>query len=209
MFSHDDDEQVPTTLREIKGPRQRLTPPQQQVLAALAAGFAVYLSSGPHLRRSNDVFIGNGTCLARRTLEGLLSRELIEEAGSEEQNIFYKLTEPGWNEVIRQHLHFAPDEVELPLPQLVKEIRETAERYQQQYGYTPRVEMRCAKANISRWQKIIACDETHDLLALSDTSSEGDLTWVSPLFISFIGGCGKLRLRPEPGDLRPRRKYAQ
>jgi hypothetical protein len=204
MFPHDDDEQAPAKLREIKGPRQHLTPLQQQVLAALAAGFAVYLASGPHLRRADQVFIGNGTRLARRSLEILLDRELIEEAGSQEKAIFYKLTEQGWNEVIRQHLHFAPDEIEVPLPHLVKEIREIAERYLQQYGYAPRVEMRCAKANISNWQQIVAYDETHDLLALSDPLSEGDLEWVSPLFISFIGGYGKLRLRPEPGGSRPR-----
>jgi hypothetical protein len=198
MFPYDDDEQAPAKLREIKGPRQHLSPIQRQVLAALAAGFAVYLASGPHLRRSNDVFIGNGTRLARRSLEALLGRELIEEAGSEERNIFYKLTELGWNEVIRQHLHFAPDEIEIPLPQVVKEIREIVERYQQQYGYVPRVEIRCAKAGVPGWQQIVAYDETHNLLALSDTSSEGDLEWVSPLFIGFIAGYGKLRLRPEP-----------
>jgi hypothetical protein len=204
MFPHGDDEQPPAKLREIKGPRQPLTPLQKQVLAALAAGFAVYLASGPDLRRSNDVFIGNGTRLASRSLEILLGRELIKEAGRQEKAIFYELTEQGWNEVIRQQLHFAPDEIELPLPRLIREIREIAERYQQQYGYVPRVEMRCAKANISKWQQIVAYDETHDLLALSGTSSEGDLEWVSPLFISFLGGDGKLRLRPEPGESRSR-----
>jgi hypothetical protein len=201
MFPHDDhdnDEQAPAKLREIKGPRQRLAPLQQQVLAALAAGFAVYLSSGPHLRHSDQVFIGNGTRLARKSIEVLISRGLIEEAGEQGREIFFKLTEQGRNEVVRQNLHFASDEIELPLPRLVKEIREIVERYQQQYGCVPRVEIRSTQANIANWQQIVAYDETHNLLALSK-ASESDLEWVSPLFIGFIVGYSKLRLRPEPG----------
>lgn len=207
------DDQGPVPLQKKKRTRVSLTVAQRQILSALAAGFAVCLYSGPYRRRLNHVLLGNGSRLAYRSIESLLDRRLVAEAGREqhpapdhrfEQVIFFKLTEQGRNEVVRQGLHFAAEEIELPLPGSVEEILSLAESYQTQYERAAYVEIRGSvmhegrTMHLSEWQHVIAYDEAHNLLGVQGTSDKNTLLWVAVSLLGSLGGYGKLRMRPEP-----------
>jgi hypothetical protein len=213
--------QPPVPLREIRGKRLHLGSVQRQILAALAAGYSVALSLGPSTRRESEVILGNRSRLSRMTLESLVARELIEEAKrvldpSKWWNdlIFFKLTERGRDEVIRQNLHFAPDDLLLPFPNRVDEIQQEVERYVAQFGREPRVEVRGSfemlggkyarrQVVVSDWCQVVAYDDSRNALALivPDAGEPGEasaLEWVRWSFYERKRRGNKLRLRPGP-----------
>jgi hypothetical protein len=80
------------------------------------------LAADPSIPDASCVLIGNGTRLARATVDRLEYRELIEVASTEDdpnrrwhQIIFYRLSKHGWYEVVKQKLEFAANEVEIVL----------------------------------------------------------------------------------------------
>jgi hypothetical protein len=134
---------------EFPFPRERLTGPQRQVMSALAAGYTVCRASGPMIPDASCVLIGNGTRLARITVDSLEYRELIEVASTEDdpnrrwcQIIFYRLSRRGWYEVVRQKLAFAANEVEIVLPHRIAGIHAEIERYVSQYQAEPLVQVK-------------------------------------------------------------------
>jgi hypothetical protein len=216
-------EQQPAPVQEIHGKRESLSEWQRHIMAALAAGYRVFLHTGPLVDKRDAVFIETGSRLPRSTIETLLGRELIEEAEREKEPgqqkwheiIFFKLTERGLNEARRMTPRALQtlSEVYLPLPERVEEIRAIAERYQAERGIVPRVEVRGERIVLLRkpdeprqwpipyiknWQAVAAYDDEEHMLGLLKPPDERpeDLLWVvvEPW---FLGGEGRLRLRPE------------
>ena len=63
------------------GRKVKLTPAQRTIVATLAVGQTVALAASPGIESAVSVVLGTGLCLARVSLESLLDRGLIEEAG--------------------------------------------------------------------------------------------------------------------------------
>ncbi len=217
VSSHDDQALVPS--QGGKEPRERLTPAQRQVPGALAAGYSVFLCVGPWMRYLDQVGIGNGSRLSYATVASLCERELIEEAGHQDTEqerpsyrlIFYRLTPRGWEAVTSQHIRFAHEEIEVPLPHRVEEIRQLAGRYRDQFGMEPQVEMRgegieayfplkdgrrlWSSARIPKWLTIAPYDDSSNWLGFGEPGADtGTLTWVHLSW--HRSGPAKLRLRP-------------
>lgn len=95
------------------------------------------------------VLIGNGTRLARATVDSLEYRDLLEVASTEDdpnrrwhQIIFYRLSRRERYEVVRQDLQFAANEVEIVLPHWIAAIHAEIERYVRQYQIEPLVQVK-------------------------------------------------------------------
>jgi hypothetical protein len=205
---------------EFPFPRERLTGPQRQVMSALAAGYTVCRASGPMIPDASCVLIGNGTRLARITVDSLEYRELIEVASTEDdpnrrwcQIIFYRLSRRGWYEVVRQKLAFAANEVETLLPHRIAGIHAEIERYVSQYQVEPLVQVKgtrfeayleyrsdpskrlLCEVTVPKWAPVVAFDEEKNALGLSQgrpEDQEQKIEWVN--LRSFT--TGKLRLSP-------------
>lgn len=166
------------------------------------------------------VLIGNGTRLARVTVDSLEYRELIEIASAEDdpnrrwhQIVFYRLSKRGWYEVVRQQLAFAANEVELVLPTKVPAIHAAIERYVRQYQIEPYVQVKGTRfeayveysrspsgrlfceVSVPRWAPVVAFDEEKNALGLSQGkpgAPEQKIEWVNVRYFTT----GKLRLSP-------------
>lgn len=64
--------QMPISLREIHGAKERLTEPQKRVLAVLFANYTVCASHSLSIPHYDRVLIGNGSRLSLVTMESLL-----------------------------------------------------------------------------------------------------------------------------------------
>ena len=144
-----DEENQSLDFPEVPFPRERLAGAQRQVMSALAASYTVCRAAGPMIPDASCVLIGNGTRLARATVDSLEYRELIEVASTEDdpnrrwhQIIFYRLSKHGWYEVVKQKLEFAANEVEIVLPTRVPAIHAEIERYVRQYQIEPHVQVK-------------------------------------------------------------------
>lgn len=208
---------------EYSFPRERLTRAQRQVMGALAAGYTVCRASGGMTPDATCVLIGNGTRLARTTVDSLEYRELIEVASTEDdpnrrwhQIVFYRLSRRGWYEVVKQDLHFAANEVEIILPHRVAGIHAEIERYVGQYRVEPVVQVKGTRfeayieyprsptgrllcdVNVSKWAPVVAFDEEKNALGLGQEKpgeQEQKIEWVNVRFYTK----GKLRLTPRLG----------
>lgn len=217
------DEQALVQLPTIYGAKERLTEAQARVLSALAAGYSVCMSVSPSIAPHEQVLIGNGSRLAAITVESLTFRGLIERSGSalepnsqpgypehwRKQIHFYRLTEAGHNEALRQKIPFTPEEVILSLPYRVGLLLEEATRYQLTYQCEPEVTIRgvmdaeqpdwCVR--IPAWRRVLAYDEGNNLLGLQgfeQSSDNGKLLWARPPKPrgSWLTSSVRLRLRP-------------
>lgn len=218
--------QALVSLREMKGQKERLTEAQVRVLAALFAGYTVCTSHSSSVSHHDQVLIGNGSRLSLVTVESLIFRGLIEEAERllephlppgypehwRKHIILFQLTEQGRQEVIRQGLQFIPEEVVCSLPWTVGLLLEEMARYQIRYACSPEVAIRGVvpsekfgwQVRLPTWRRVVAYNETNNLLGLAETASGADesaLLWVRPEARGWrFTSSARVRLRPLPPD---------
>lgn len=226
MMEIDDRERGERSLlsfREIRGAKARLTEAQSRVLAALAAGYTVCMSTSSSVPYHEAVMIGNGSRLSSATVESLQFRGLIEQAERllepqpspsypdhwRKRIIVFQLTEPGRHEILRQGLQFVPEEVVCSLPCTVRLLLEEMARYQIRYICEPEVAISgvmdaeqygwCVRIPI--WRRILAYNEAQNLLGLEAAGRDPDeekLLWVRPPASRkwSLTSAVRMRLRP-------------
>ncbi len=215
-----DEESQSLDFPEVPFPRERLAGAQRQVMSALAASYTVCRAAGPMIPDASCILIGNGTRLARATVDSLEYRELIEVASTEDdpnrrwhQIIFYRLSRRGWYEVVRQNLQFAANEIKTVFPNRIAGIHAEIERYVSQYQVEPLVQVKgtrfeahieypsspsgrlLCEVTVPKWANVVAFDEGRNALGLGK-GKPGDLEqkieWVDLRYFTT----GKLRLSP-------------
>ncbi len=217
------DGQALARFQEIRGPKERLTEAQIHTLAALAAGYIVCMSTSSSVASHEQVHVGNGSRLSAVTVERLLWRDLIKQSGyALEPHLqpgypehwrkklhFYQLTERGHNVVLRQRLHFVPEEVILSLPCQVSILLEEVARYQLQHHCEPEVDIRGTLdserlgwcLHLSTWRQVAAYNEAKNLLGVYESSqpeNHAPLLWGRPPRRSIWHHTSPVRVRLHP-----------
>ncbi|GCE32060.1 hypothetical protein KDA_75440 [Dictyobacter alpinus] len=217
------DKQTLVPLQEFRGPRERLTEAQARVLAALSSSYTVCMSShAVSVPYHDQVLIGNGSRLSPATIESLKWRGLIEEAGRElepsqpgypehwrKQLLFFRLTQTGRMTVLRQALHFTPEEVIFSLPYRVELLLEELNRYEIRYHCEPEVAIRGVipserfnwQVRLPTWRIVVVYNEADNLLGVAGGKSgenEAMPLWVRPGGHGWnITSLARVRLRPK------------